>query len=154
MFLSRFFYLSLLLSVALFFASEGFALPVSPGESVGAATTGKGIDYPVASTNCVWIKSFLEPKTPPEDKWLAWDKALHLGVSALLSSTSYYVYRYQFHNTPEGTLYFSAGFTLTLGVAKECYDAKHPNRHNASWKDLVTDVVGMGLGIGLVFTLD
>ena len=80
------------------------------------------------------------------DKWLAWDKAEHLGVSAFLSGVSYSVFRDFYHNRKESSIYFSAILTFSAGLGKEFYDKKTP-KGRFSYKDLVADILGIGLGL-------
>jgi len=80
------------------------------------------------------------------DRWLAWDKVEHFGISAFLSATSYEIFRDFYHNNQESSLYFSSALTFSLGVGKEIYDEKRPNGR-FSYKDLVADILGIGLGL-------
>jgi uncharacterized protein YfiM (DUF2279 family) len=85
------------------------------------------------------------------DRWLGKDKFYHFTVSMGLAFGSFYVYREQLHNEERGSYCFSGGFTLSLGALKEYYDAKHPQKHTASWKDFTADAVGMAAGLGLSY---
>ena len=80
------------------------------------------------------------------DRWLAWDKVEHFGVSAYLSAISYKIYHDFYHNHKESSLYFSCGLTFGLGLGKEVYDEKRPDGR-FSYKDLVADILGIGLGL-------
>jgi uncharacterized protein YfiM (DUF2279 family) len=81
-----------------------------------------------------------------QDKWLAWDKVEHLGVSALFSGTLYSVFHDFYDNDRKSSLYLSSSLTFSLGLGKEFYDRRIP--HNKfSYKDLVADIVGIGLGL-------
>ena len=80
------------------------------------------------------------------DRWLAWDKVEHFGVSAYLSAVSYKIYHDFYNNHREPSLYFSGILTLSLGLGKELYDKKKPNG-KFSYKDLVADVLGIGVGL-------
>jgi uncharacterized protein YfiM (DUF2279 family) len=80
------------------------------------------------------------------DKWFAWDKVEHLGVSAFLSGVSYSVFRDFYYNKKESSVYFSATLTFSIGLGKEFYDLKTP-RERFSYKDLVVDLLGIGLGL-------
>jgi len=80
------------------------------------------------------------------DKWIGWDKAEHLGVSAFLSGVSYSVFRDFYHNHQESSIYFSAALTFSAGLGKEFYDKKTP-RGSFSYKDLIADILGIGLGL-------
>ncbi len=85
------------------------------------------------------------------DPWFARDKALHLGVSAVLSSAAY----------AGGTALFDArghamlaatGLSLTVGAGKELADLA--GLGDPSWKDFAADVVGTVIGVGLAWALD
>ena len=80
------------------------------------------------------------------DRWLAWDKVEHFGVSAYLSAISYKIYHDFYHNNKKSSLYFSCGLTFSLGLGKEMYDERRPNG-KFSYKDLVADILGIGLGL-------
>ena len=80
------------------------------------------------------------------DKWVAWDKVEHIGVSAFLSGVSCSVFRDFYHNHQESSIYFSATLTFSAGLGKEFYDRKTP-RGSFSYKDLVADILGIGLGL-------
>ncbi len=80
------------------------------------------------------------------DKWFAWDKGEHLGVSAFLSGVSYSVFRDFYYNKKESSVYFSASLTFSAGLGKEFYDKKAPEG-KFSYKDLVADILWIGLGL-------
>ncbi len=80
------------------------------------------------------------------DRWLARDKLEHLAASAFFSGVSYSICRDFYYNRKEASLYFSASFTLGLGVGKEIYDRKQPGGR-FSYKDLAADIAGIGLGL-------
>jgi uncharacterized protein YfiM (DUF2279 family) len=80
------------------------------------------------------------------DRWLAWDKVEHVGISAYLSIASYKIYHDFYHNRKKSSLYFSSGLTFSLGLGKEVYDEKNPNG-KFSYKDLLADILGIGLGL-------
>ena len=80
------------------------------------------------------------------DRWVAWDKAEHLGVSAFLCGVSYSIFRDFYRNQQESSIYFSAAFTFSAGLGKEFCDQKTP-QGRFSYKDLVADILGIGLGL-------
>ena len=88
-------------------------------------------------------------KTKWVDKWWGKDKARHFLVSAFLAGTCYKIYHNQLHNKKEHSLYFSTGFTLSLGLGKEIYDDTRPQK-KFSYKDLVYDIMGIGVGLLIV----
>jgi len=85
--------------------------------------------------------------------WLQTDKVKHFAVSAVITFSSYYIYREEFNNTESGSYYFSGGFTISLGALKEFYDYKHPENHHAEWRDFIADAAGVSLGLILAYTI-
>ncbi|MGB2697586.1 MAG: hypothetical protein WBD28_06985 [Candidatus Zixiibacteriota bacterium] len=83
------------------------------------------------------------------DKWWGKDKAKHFLVSAFLAGTCYRIYHNQLHNKKEHSLYLSTGFTLSLGLGKEIYDDARPQK-KFSYKDLIYDIMGIGVGLLIV----
>ena len=81
------------------------------------------------------------------DEWFGKDKFYHFTVSAVLSFSSFYIYRDGFNNDEDGSYYFGGGFSVSVGIFKEYYDSKHPESHHASWKDFAADVAGAGFGL-------
>ena len=88
-------------------------------------------------------------KTKPVDKWWGRDKAKHFLVSAFLAGACYKICHDEFHNKDEPSLCFSAGFTFSLGLAKEIHDETNPPKR-FSYKDLVYDLLGIGVGLLIV----
>jgi uncharacterized protein YfiM (DUF2279 family) len=81
-----------------------------------------------------------------QDKWIAWDKVEHLGVSALFSGTLYSVFHNFYDNDRKASIYLSSSLTFGLGLGKEFYDRRTP-RNKFSYKDMVADVLGIGIGL-------
>lgn len=92
-----------------------------------------------------------QPALQSGDEWFARDKLYHFTVSAGLAFGSFYIYRETLHNNREGSYCFSGGFTISVGAVKEYYDSKHPDKHQASWKDFIADLAGTGLGLCLAY---
>jgi len=90
--------------------------------------------------------SFQSDTLKISDKWFARDKVEHLGVSAFLSGVSYSIFRDFYYNRKESSVYFSAVSTFGVGLGKEFYDKKTP-QGKFSYKDLVADILGIGLGL-------
>jgi putative lipoprotein len=88
-------------------------------------------------------------KTEWIDKWWGKDKAEHFLISAFLAGASYKIYHDQWHNKKKGSLYFSTGFTLSLGLGKEIYDETRPQK-KFSYKDLIYDILGIGVGLLII----
>jgi len=81
-----------------------------------------------------------------EDKWLGSDKFAHFTLSLFVSAISYKMYHDNYYNKKTPSILFSGGFTLTLGLGKECYDNARPNKE-FGYRDLVADVLGIGVGL-------
>jgi putative lipoprotein len=88
-------------------------------------------------------------KTKKVDKWWGKDKAKHFLVSAFLAGACHKIYHNQWHNKKKHSLYFSTGFTLSLGLCKEIYDDTR-SRNKFSYKDLIYDLLGIGVGLLIV----
>jgi putative lipoprotein len=85
------------------------------------------------------------------DPWFAPDKALHFGVSAGLAGGGYALSALVLER-PWQRAVAGAGFSLTLGAAKELYDLS--GHGDASWKDFTWDVAGTAVGIGIALLVD
>ena len=72
-----------------------------------------------------------------QDSWYGLDKRQHFVGSAILS--------YGISEVTSPTTAFLA--TVGIGLAKELYDYKHPDKHTASYKDFVWDVAGAYVGV-------
>ena len=83
------------------------------------------------------------------DSWFSRDKAHHFLTSAFLTTAGYYYSREQkkFSNfkSQQNGIYFS----LSLGMLKEIRDGLKKN-NSFSWKDLVADILGTGVGLVIV----
>ena len=83
------------------------------------------------------------------DNWFGQDKAKHFLLSALLTgAVSHYAY-YDHHQTREESRNIAVAFVFTLGIGKEMKDRQRPSGY-FSWKDLVFDVLGIAVGIGVL----
>ena len=85
------------------------------------------------------------------DEWLGRDKALHFGVSAAISGTSYGVTT-AFTDRRATAFAIGAGVALGAGIAKETYDAL--GHGDPSWKDLAWDLAGTLVGLGIAYGID
>ena len=79
-----------------------------------------------------------------QDSWVSVDKALHAGVSGGIAAVA---------TVATGSELQGFTFAMAVGVAKEVYDKQHPDKHSASYRDLVADAAGayMGAKLGGVF---
>jgi uncharacterized protein YfiM (DUF2279 family) len=80
-----------------------------------------------------------------EDHWFGMDKFLHVAATASITGLSFHVYHCQYHNAIDRSTYFSVSLAGASGIGKELYDAGVRRTH-WSWKDIVAD--GFGIGIG------
>ena len=85
------------------------------------------------------------------DDWFGADKALHFSVSALLAGGGY-AGAATLTPRPEVRAGVGAGFALTLGVAKEVWDAAGGG--DPSWRDLAWDALGAGVGVLSAWLVD
>jgi VanZ family protein len=69
------------------------------------------------------------------------DKQQHVAVSAFLGAVGAVACR-----ETEHPVLYGAALAVIPGLAKEVYDARHPDRHTASTADLAADVVGAAAG--------
>ena len=85
------------------------------------------------------------------DRWFGPDKALHFGVSSGLAAGSYAGAAFWL-DPPWQRAAVAVGFTLSLGVAKEVYDAT--THGDASLRDLTWDAIGCAVTVGLAYLID
>lgn len=83
------------------------------------------------------------------DEWLGKDKFDHALVSAGLVAAQFYFLRQELAMQATPSRQIAASSALALGLAKEIYD-KASGRGTPSWKDLLADVVGIGVAVLLV----
>jgi len=79
------------------------------------------------------------------DPWLGKDKLDHFLTSAFLVGAAYNYNRELFSMSHKQALRFSVSFSFTIGVSKEVWD-KTSKRGSPSYRDLVADLLGIGLG--------
>jgi len=83
------------------------------------------------------------------DSWFGRDKANHLTVSAALVGFGYYATREEIGYGDCAARNSAIGFSLACGIAKEVYDWTSHKGH-PSFKDIVADIVGVGVGIVMI----
>lgn len=71
------------------------------------------------------------------------DKLLHLLACFAVSTVVFAVCH--FFNLRGWAMAIAASLSLLVGVAKEIYDAKHPEHHSAEWRDFIADCGGIVL---------
>ena len=82
------------------------------------------------------------------DSWFGKDKADHLLVSGFLTAMSFYVFKEEQNYSKTKSLNLSIASAFSIGVLKEIRDGLLTNRA-ASVKDLVADILGIGIGVFL-----
>ena len=88
---------------------------------------------------------------PKADSWLGKDKAQHFVASFVLVSFGSVWHSVHYDNGTGQDVRFGMGLTLGLGLAKEFLDLS-ASSGRFSWKDIVADLAGAGLG-GLLLML-
>ena len=86
-----------------------------------------------------------------DDPWFAPDKGLHFGVSLALSAGAYGA-SVPWLERPASRALFGVSFAMTLGLAKEGWDAT--GRGDASLRDLTWDLVGSLSGAAIAWGVD
>jgi uncharacterized protein YfiM (DUF2279 family) len=79
------------------------------------------------------------------DHWLAMDKFWHFSASFVTVGAAYHFGANRIKLSSPWPTGLALGGTLTLGVCKEFNDLAGPSKH-FSWKDLVADAAGIGVG--------
>ncbi len=74
------------------------------------------------------------------DPWWGRDKAQHLAGTYLVASAVDLGLRQQTDGKSRRA--WSVGLSLSIGIAKELYDALRPRGSGFSWKDLAADATG------------
>ena len=91
--------------------------------------------------------------TTSKDFWLGNDKITHAVVGFTLAGFSTGIARYAFDNSREGSVMIGISIPISFGLFKEWYDWKHPEAHQASYKDLVAGCIGAAIGTAFVIAI-
>jgi len=111
-------------------------------------STAMAMAFAVAATA---LSPRAEAQQTDPDPWFGRDKALHFTVSTVIASTTYAIASTQFR-ARYPPLLIAGGLTLTIGAAKEGFDAL--GFGDPSWKDFTWDVIGTIVGLGLAWGID
>jgi uncharacterized protein YfiM (DUF2279 family) len=87
---------------------------------------------------------------PPNDPWLAFDKAQHLTFGFLWTLGTQYVVVNKGHFSERQALPISIGTSAAVGLAKELYDRHHGPTRFFSFRDLAADAAGILLATGVI----
>jgi uncharacterized protein YfiM (DUF2279 family) len=93
--------------------------------------------------------SIIRAQNLSQDHWLGKDKLDHAMTSAGLVAAQFYLYHQELDWKASKSRQIAAGSTLMIGIAKEIYD-QTSRRGTPSWKDLLADLVGIGVAVILV----
>ncbi len=93
--------------------------------------------------------SWRTQKKLPPDAWLGKDKFDHAMMSAGLLAGQFYFLHQELDVGTARSRQIAAGSTLVIGLAKEVYD-QVSRRGTPGWKDLLADVIGIGVAVMLV----
>lgn len=95
------------------------------------------------------VRPLASAAPPPADRWLARDKAMHLGASFGIALGGYLVLTEGagLDRTPARPL--AAGAALAAGLAKEYADERRTRHPLFSWKDLAADAAGVALALAV-----
>lgn len=85
------------------------------------------------------------------DRWFAYDKLLHLSISANLVGGGFRGSHYILKESEVRSRWVACLSTLSFGILKEVWDSHKPDNF-FSLKDLTADIAGITIGI-VVFTL-
>jgi len=92
----------------------------------------------MAAVSVAAVAAIVATEPAKADEWTGADKGLHVMGSAGIGTVAGLVIKDKW-----------AAFAVSMvpGVLKEVYDAKHPDKHTASFKDLAADAVGAAVGV-------
>ena len=93
--------------------------------------------------------SGLAPKKSPDDDWLGKDKFDHAITSAGMVAAQFYFLHQELDVNTAKSRQIAAVSALAAGLAKEIYD-QVSRRGTPSWKDLLADVIGVGVAVMLI----
>jgi len=102
-------------------------------------------------TGCATHQKTFPPSATRKDEWFAKDKVKHFSISFLIGALTYSIARGGEANKDDASI---IGFSVssTCGIAKEINDEI---KHNGwSYKDLIWDLLGSGVGVSVSNVLD
>jgi putative lipoprotein len=88
-------------------------------------------------------------KEGQKDSWVGADKFAHMTGSLIFVMIGGIMHSDFLGNGRQNDIRFGAGFSLSLGLAKEFWDEARPGTF-FSWKDIVADALGICLGCVLL----
>jgi uncharacterized protein YfiM (DUF2279 family) len=92
------------------------------------------------------------PVVPSKDSWFGPDKTHHFFTSAVMTGLGFVIINTATDRSVNSSLAISGTVTFSIGALKEIRD-KHNKSGHASLKDMLANVLGIGLGILLMKTV-
>ncbi|MEK6765382.1 MAG: hypothetical protein AABY49_04030 [Planctomycetota bacterium] len=105
----------------------------------------------ICLSGCAANQKTTSPSTAKKDTWFAKDKAQHFSASFLIGALTYSIARAGKADKDDASI-IGFSFSSTCGIAKEINDETKHN--NWSYKDLVWDFLGSGVGVSVSNALD
>lgn len=101
-------------------------------------------------SSAVTFEPLLLERERRHDPWFGYDKALHFGISFLITVGTQYALVNKLSVAERSALPFSSGFALSMGLGKELYDLYHGPRRYFSGRDMVVNFAGVLLAGGFI----
>lgn len=96
-------------------------------------------------SNSPQVGTATQERVEQPDRWFAWDKFWHFSASFVTVGAGYHLCANRMRLKPPLATGISIGGTLGIGTGKELID-RYGFHRRFSWKDLVADVLGIGVG--------
>jgi uncharacterized protein YfiM (DUF2279 family) len=93
------------------------------------------------------------PANVSKDSWWSDDKITHAIVGFTVAGFSTGISKHLLDKSNSDAVVVGISVPLSIGLAKEWYDSKHPRTHQASLKDLVAGCVGAAIGTAFVIAM-
>jgi len=106
-------------------------------------------DLPQTSCEVIQLINLQDKGISPKDSWFGKDKVQHVFGSAFITGLGFLMFREPLNRSENTALYSGSSVAFGLGVSKELYDRKS-KKGRASYKDLVADLLGIGLTAFLI----
>ena len=105
----------------------------------------------ICFSGCTTYQKTASPHTAKKDEWFAKDKAQHFSASFLIGALTYAIVRAGEADKDDASI-IAFSFSSTCGIAKELND--EVKRNDWSYKDLIWDLIGGGVGVSVSNVLD
>ena len=105
----------------------------------------------ICFSGCTTYQKTASPHTAKKDEWFAKDKAQHFSASFLIGALTNAIARAGEADKDDASI-IAFSFSSTCGIAKELND--EVKRNDWSYKDLIWDLIGGGVGVSVSNVLD